>query len=127
MANNTYAPETFHEVPASKYWYLGDAIGAVPKGFFKFYTPFIIVATAVTTAIACLTDWWQIAFTRLATFIFVENWAISLPVIGFTSLVLYIRHNWKEKRKRKNQLEKERIRKYQNAVINQSERGETKK
>ena len=117
MANNPNESETFHEVPASKYWYLGDAIGAVPKGFFKFYTPFVIIMTAATTAIACLTDWWQIAFTRLGTFIFIENWIISLPSIGVASLILYVRHSMKEKQKIKARNEKERIRRYQDAII----------
>jgi hypothetical protein len=58
-ANAGSDSETYHEVPASKYWYLGDTIGAVPKGFFKFFTSFVIIVTAASTAIACLTNWWQ--------------------------------------------------------------------
>lgn len=104
MANNPNEPETFHEVPASKYWYLGDKIGAVPKGFFKFWTPFIIVSTAITTAVACLTDWWQILAVRLGTFVFVDNWIISFPAIGIAGLILYVRRNMKEKKKLKDQI-----------------------
>jgi hypothetical protein len=78
--------ETYHEVPASKYWYLGDTIGAVPKGFFKFFTTFVIIITAASTAIACLTDWWQ----RILALLFVgQLWYIGWITVGLTSLILF--------------------------------------
>ena len=116
-ANNSNDSETYHEVPASKYWYLGDAIGAVPKGFFQFWTPFLIIGTATVTSIACLTNWWQLFFTAAFTYIYIKNWMISLPITGLSLGVLYIWRNQKGKHKRALQNERARIRKYQDAEI----------
>jgi hypothetical protein len=52
-------------VPASKYWYLGDVIGAVPKNFFKFWTPFTFFAGVALTAVVLLTDWLQQLLNKL--------------------------------------------------------------
>ncbi len=57
MANNNER-DTYHQVPASKYWYLGDTIGAVPKNFFKIWSPFCFFSGIIITAITLLTDWW---------------------------------------------------------------------
>ena len=119
MANNPDNPETFHEVPASKYWYLGDAIGAVPKGFFKFWTPFIFVTAVVLTLLTEHTSIWA----TLATYIFVQNWQISVPATLITVAVTYFYFSRTQKRIRKQRAESARLRRYQNAVINQHDAG----
>jgi hypothetical protein len=89
-ANSGSDSETYHEVPASKYWYLGDAIGAVPKGFFKFWSPFLVITSVATTVIACETDWWQQFFTRIATYLYITNWFIGWPATAIGIIVLYV-------------------------------------
>jgi hypothetical protein len=127
LANNPETPETFHEVPASKYWYLGDSIGAVPKGFFKFWSPFLIITTAVSTVIACETDLWQRLIIALGTFFYIDKWFIGWPATFLTVGVsyLYLRHRSKQRQKAR--AEQIRIRRFQDAVITQNAAGVKKK
>ena len=119
MANNPDNPETFHEVPASKYWYLGDSIGAVPKAFFKFWTPFIFITAIVLTLLTEHTTVWA----TLATYIYVTHWQIGIPATLVTVAVTYFYLSRRQKRIRKQRAEQLRIRRYQNALINQHDAG----
>jgi hypothetical protein len=118
-ANNSDGSDTYHEVPASQYWYLGDTIGAVPKGFFKYFTVTVIVATAATTTIACLTDWWQLLFIKLLTFFYIQNPIIGFPATIITCAIGYFYYTHRQKNHKKRQAENLRVRKYQDAVIAQ--------
>lgn len=126
MANNDGVPETFHEVPASKYYYLGDAIGAVPKWLFKFWTPFIFCVGGAMTAIALETNWYQIFLTRAWQYFVVQNWVITVPAFFVFSGIglIYVRYRGKQKAKAKKEADHQRA--YQDALIRQGG-GENKK
>lgn len=119
MANNDGAPETFHEVPASKYYYLGDSIGAVPKWLFKFWTPFIFFLGVSMAAIGLLTNWYSLAATGAWNFFIIQNLAVTAPVLIFAGLTGYVYLHYKRKQKAKARREAEHQRAYQNAVIQQ--------
>jgi len=114
MANNPDKPQSYHEVPASKYWYLGDVIGAVPKAFFKVFTPAIIILTATVTTIANLTNWWWLLGSAILQFIFIRFWYIGWPAIILSVGGGYIYYRVKQTEKRKAQEQKvidDRVRK----------------
>jgi hypothetical protein len=81
--------ENWHQVPASRSWYLGDVFGPVTKTFLKFWTSFCVVSTFVATTILWLTDWWQIFFTRLAVFFYVQHYYIGWPATFIIGGVIY--------------------------------------
>jgi hypothetical protein len=103
MANNPDSPddanyrETYHEVPASKYWYLGDVIGAVPKNFFKFWTPFTFLLGVVLTYIILETNW----FTLLLVSLFLgENWFVGwfgTLILACLITIYFLRKHQKKK------------------------------
>jgi hypothetical protein len=90
MANNPNEWETYHEIPASKYWYFGDKIGAVPVTFFKLWTAFCLILGSALTAMALLTDWLQ----QTLLFIFLgKAWFIGWFGTPLLIITLYfIRH-----------------------------------
>jgi hypothetical protein len=116
--------ESYHNVPGAQYFYwsrggLGRDI-AIHKEFFKYSIPFTFLFGCISTAILLLTDWWQLAFTRIATFLFIDYYYIGFPGVGITVAYFYLKHNRKEKRKLKEQIEHMRLRKYQDSVIEQN-------
>lgn len=95
MANNPDRAETFHEVPASKYWYLGDTIGAVPKGFFKLVVPASFIAGVAVTLVTLYTNFWWI-FAQAA---FLTYWYITYPTFAAAMIYVYFRGQ-RQKRRR---------------------------
>ena len=94
MANNPDEHETYHEVPASKYWYLGDTIGAVPKNFFKFWTPFTFFLGVTLTAIILLTDWIE----QLLYKIFLgSHWYAGWIIIFFVIIISILTYEFKHR------------------------------
>lgn len=104
MANNTDRTETYHEVPASRSYYLGDKLGPVNKDFLKFYTPVIFILGVAVTLISEHTNWWLLAATGLMN-VAVKAWYVTLPVIGVLAVGIYVKHKQNQKRK----LERSRI------------------
>lgn len=104
--NSQEGEETYHEVPASKYWYLGDTIGAVPKAFLQYWTIFTVAITSTTLLIAIYTNWWQLLALALVNFIFIKAWFVTYPALLVGSPILYYYYNYKQKQKR-NQKQKE--------------------
>ena len=117
MANNENSPETFHEVPASKYWYLGDVIGAVPKGFFKVWTPTIIIISVVTTVLALETNFWQWFFSTMVSFFLITHWYIGWPTLLIASGVAYIWYSKRRKRILRERRAQAHTKAYQDALI----------
>ena len=100
-------------IPASKYYWLGDFLGATPKWLFKRYTPFLVVLTFISTSILWLTNWWQIALTRLLTLLFIGQlwpvgWIGSAVFIGVAYL-LYKRTKKRLAAERKVQFQKAKL------------------
>jgi hypothetical protein len=115
--------ESYHNIPSSKYFWISrktDHGIAVHYGFFKAYTVFLVSLIGLSTAILCLTNWWQLAFIRFGTFFFVDYYYIGFPIVGITLAIWYIRRSVKEKKKLLSQIESARIRKYQDSVIEQN-------
>ncbi len=83
MANNDN--ETYHEIPASKYYYLSDSIGAVPKWLFKFWTPLMLLLGGAITFVALETNLWQ----RLFSAIFLGGyWYVGWGASGILALII---------------------------------------
>lgn len=101
MANHEEHEEVYHQVPASRYFYISDKVGAVPKGFFKYWTTAVIALTAAATVIACETNWWQIFFTRLANLLFITYWYIGWPALLIGAVFMYVFVRGKNKQRRK--------------------------
>ena len=100
MANNSDRETTYHEVPASRSWYLGDTFGPVTKSFLKIYTPTIFVLGVVLTLLTEHTNFWMILATGGWNLLFVKSWMITLPIIGITIVYLYVKHTRSQKRKK---------------------------
>jgi hypothetical protein len=119
MSNNKDASETYHEVPASRSWYLGDNFGPVTKAFLKFYTPTIFILGVAVTAITLLTNWWQ----QLFTLIFIgKAWYVGWGALIIGSAALYILDSRKKKRQSTQRKEADRIRRFQDATIKLGEK-----
>jgi hypothetical protein len=127
MANNTDKSSPFHEIPSSDYWWLPGDI-AVPIGFTKAWTLLTIILSSGSTAILCLTTWWQQLFTYITTYFYITHWYIGWPASIITAIVAYFILNKRHERKLAEKAEAARMRKYQNALINQNlNRGGEKK
>jgi hypothetical protein len=119
MANNNERLESFHEIPSSKYWWLPGDI-AVPKEFFKIWTLTLLLFTSTATAIACLTTWWQTIIATVATALYLKNWYIGWPLTIGSIIIFYVWYTRRQKRLQRERAERLRMRRYQNAVINQN-------
>jgi hypothetical protein len=116
MANNPEGAETFHEVPASKYYYLGDTIGAVPKAFFKYWSALLICGSVTATVLACETNFWQ----QLLAYIYIKNALISIPITALTLLITWYMYSRKQKQKARQKAEAAHRRQFEEATINQA-------
>jgi mannose/fructose/N-acetylgalactosamine-specific phosphotransferase system component IIC len=109
-----------YSIPTSEYWWFSGPEIAISKKFFKYWTVFTAGFFVISTAVFCLTNWWQLAFIRFGTFLFVDYYYIGFPIVGITLAIWYIRRSVKEKKKLLSQIESARIRKYQDSVIEQN-------
>jgi H+/gluconate symporter-like permease len=98
--NSQEGEETYHEVPASKYWYLGDTIGAVPKAFLQYWTLLVVISTSLTLLIGVYTNWWQLLAYSLAKFIFIQAWIVTYPALLIGLPIVYWWYTRKQKQKR---------------------------
>jgi amino acid permease len=123
MANNNDKASPFHEIPSSEYWWLpGDR--ALHKSTFKTWTLTVMVFTSAATAIACLTNWWQIMITALFTTVYINHWYIGFPVTFTVILVTYVWYDRRRKRLLREEEERRHMRKYREATIKQNFGGE---
>ena len=125
MANNPDGDqrETFHEVPASKYWYLGDTIGAVPKTFLKTITVVYVVGTFIATTILWLTNWWQLLAIATLNALYIQYWFIGWPASFLIAGIIYYRYSRRHKRMTAAENEKLRRLRLEDAQIKLAEQG----
>jgi len=74
-------------IPASKYYWLGDYLGAAPKWMIKSFTPILIFTTFIATSVLWLTDWWQTLAVYLLTTLYLGalwpvGWGGSFIMVG---------------------------------------------
>jgi hypothetical protein len=120
-SGNNYE-ETYHNVPDSQYFYISREKGrgiAVHKGFFKLWTVILCLIIGVSTAILCLTNWWQTLTVTLLTFIYIKNWVIGFPATFVAIGIFYVWYGRRKKRLLRERNERLRIRRFQDALINQ--------
>jgi len=119
MANNKDKIESFHEIPSSKYWWLpGDV--AVPKDLFKVWTPICFFAGVTLTLLTEHTLFWQYLGNGLYNVLLVRGWFITVPVSIGATVALYFWHQKRKKKRLQEANERARMRRYQDAVINQN-------
>ena len=99
--NNSDRAEPFHEVPTRDYFWLEPNDILVHKAFFKYYTLALMLSISVSTAVLCLTNWWQIFFTYALTNIYLKA---PLAYIGWPAtlvfgIYIYYRYNKRQKEK----------------------------
>lgn len=104
-----------YSIPTSEYWWISGPEIAVSKSFFKYWSMFIFTAAIVSTVIACETNLWQ----RFLIWIFVTNWAISIPLTLIVGVVGYFWFKQKQKRKAKLKADILHRRRYEEEVIKQ--------
>jgi hypothetical protein len=86
------ANETFFNVPESKYFFISRSHQgiAVHKGFFKWYSLTLALFFSISTAILCLTNWWQTAAVMIITTLFLGKlWFIGWPAVLISIPVFY--------------------------------------
>ena len=79
-----------YSIPTSEYWWFTGPEQAISKWFFKYWTLFIAGIFTVSTAIACLTNWWWILASSTLSFIFIKYWLVGWPALGLSLLFGYI-------------------------------------
>jgi hypothetical protein len=122
-ANNQ--EESYHNIPSSKYFWISrktDHGIAVHYGFFKAWSLFLISFVGLSTAVLCLTNWWQLFAVASTKFLFWDNWYIGFPTVGIISGYFYIKHTRKVNRKLQEQLARQRKRAVEDAQITLSKK-----
>jgi hypothetical protein len=110
LANNPDRAETFHEIPASQYWYLGDKIGAVPKNLFKIWTPLMFAAGVILTLLTEHTSFWSVIGSAIWNVLIVKFWYVTLPVGAVATVALYYWNRSRQNRKIRERKERARAR-----------------
>ena len=95
---------------------------AIPTAFFKAWTLFLVLFTGASTAVLCLTDWWQQFFTLLATALYVRYYYIGWPATILTVGILYLWNRHRVKVKRARQAAAAHRRRFEEATIEGNER-----
>lgn len=122
-ANNQ--EESYHNIPSSKYFWISrrhDHGIAVHYGFFKVWTVFLVSFVSASTAVLCLTNWWQILFTTALTWLFITHYYIGFPAVAIIAGYIYIKRSRAENRRLQNQLARERKRAVEDAQITLSKK-----
>jgi hypothetical protein len=117
MANNPTHTESFHEIPASKYWWLPGDI-AVPKDLFKFWSLLSFGLGSSVTAVALLTNWWQLLFRSM---FLGQLWTVGWIVLPLCISITYFWLKKQSAQRKADLIEANRLKRYQDAVITQNE------
>lgn len=114
--------QSYFNVPADKYFVIWNRpLIIMHAGLAKF----TLLTTILFTAIACLTNWWQLLTIRALTYIYIENWGIGFSSTALAIVIGYFYYTRQHKRRLRIQQENMRRRRYEDAVIKNS--GVTKK
>lgn len=104
-----------YSIPTSEYWWLSGAEIAISKRFFKYWTAFTGLFVFVSTSILYLTNWWQTAFTSLATTFYIGK----LWYIGWGGTLISIPAGYYlYKRRQKRVLHERKVKKDMQAKLN---------
>ena len=117
--------QSYFNVPAHKYWAIWNKpLIIVHTSFFKTWTLFWIAFTGVSTAILCLTDWWQQFLVLTLTWFYIRNPVVGFPVTiaGAAATYFLLKRRRKQRRKQLQRLMEEQ--RYRNAIIRLGEEKE---
>ena len=104
----------YHEIPVDKSIYLGDEFGPVSYSFLKFYTVTLTILIGASTAIACLTTWWQQLFMLLY---FGSAWYVSWGATAIVAGLIYWKFSRRQKRLTRERRDADRRRKVEDGLI----------
>jgi hypothetical protein len=110
--------EGYHEIPVDVCIYLGDKFGAVNYAFLKVYTPTLLIFASVSTAILCLTDWWQRLFMYLY---FGSAWYVGWIGTALFTGIVYFKLHRRSKRRRQQQKDSAHKRRVEKGLISLGE------
>ena len=114
--DNNLKDQAVLTIPVSEYWVLGNT--PIPH-----WTPYAMMSGVifgwVSLAIGIYTNWWQLLLYSTLNFFFIQNWFIGFPAVFITVAFLYVRHDRRSKRRTAAEIERQRIRRYQDAISNQ--------
>lgn len=109
-----------HEVPTYKYIYISGV--AIHKAFTFWLIVAISVFWNIANPILYFTNWWQLLFISVATFIWWDNAIVGWPATGIAVTVGYVWWHYRQKRLKRERIQKERARKIQDIMLGGGER-----